>query len=82
MWTHGDWIAGVEYETGKADAVPGSPGLREWGWNPSIAYNVNANLQMTLGWQYLHFHQSSGVFYNGRSEIGMNAAYLHANFQI
>ena len=82
MWTRGNWIAGVEYETGRADAVPGSPSLREWGWNPSIAYNVNANLQMTLGWQFLHFRQGTGVFYNGKSEIGMNAVYLHANFQI
>ncbi|HEY4123662.1 MAG TPA: porin [Rhizomicrobium sp.] len=82
MWTRGDWIAGVEYETGRADAVPGSPGLRERGWNPSVSYNVNANLQMTLGWQYLHFDQSSGTFYNSKSEISMNAAYLHANFQI
>lgn len=82
MWAHGGWIAGIEYETGKADAVPGSPGLHEWGWNPSVAYNVDANLQMTLGWQYLHFNQSSGTFYNGKSDIGMNAVYLHANFQI
>lgn len=82
MWTKGAWLAGVEYETGKADAVPGSPRLRERGWNPSLSYNVNTNLQMTLGWQYLHFDQGSGVFYNGKSEIGMNAGYLHANFQI
>lgn len=82
MWTHGDWLAGIEYETGTAEAVPGSPTLRERGWNPSVAYNVNANLQMTLGWQYLHFHQSAGVFYNGKPGIGMRAAYLHANFQI
>jgi len=82
MWTSGNWIAGVEYETGIADAVPGSPRLREWGWNPSVAYNVDANLQLTLGWQYLHFSENSGAFYNGKPEIGMNAAYLHANFQI
>lgn len=82
MWTKGDWIAGVEYETGIADAVPGAPRLNEWGWNPSIAYNVTANLQLTLGWQYLHFSRSTGAFYNGRPTIGMNAAYLHANFQI
>lgn len=82
MWTKGDWIAGVEYETGKADAVPGSPTLHEWGWNPSVAYNANANLQLTFGWQFLHFRQNTGTFYTGRSWIGMHAFYLHANFQI
>jgi hypothetical protein len=82
MWTAGDWIAGVEYENGIADAVPGAPRLRERGWNPSIAYNMNQNLQLTLGWQYLHFSQSSGVFYNGDSKIAMHAAYLHMNVQI
>ena len=82
MWVNGPWTAGVEYETGKADAVPGSPTLRESGWNPSVAYAVNANLSLTLGWQCLHFDESSGVFYDGKSSIDMNAAYLHANFQI
>lgn len=82
MWTVGDWVSGVEYETGVADAIPGLPRLRERGWNPSVAYNATANLQLTLGWQYLHFSQSSGTFYNGSSRIGMNGAYLHANFQI
>jgi hypothetical protein len=82
MWTRGPWIAGVEYETGKADAIPGAPALREWGWNPSVAYAVNSNLQLTLGWQYMHFSQSSGLFYNGKPAVGMNALYLHANFQI
>jgi hypothetical protein len=81
-WSKGDWSAGVEYETGTADAVPGAPRLREWGWSPSVAYNANKNLQITLGWQYLQFRQSAVLFYNGKSAVGMHAAYLHAEFQI
>ncbi|MBS0277403.1 MAG: porin [Proteobacteria bacterium] len=82
VWSKGDWSAGVEYETGIADAVPGAPRLREWGWNPSLAYSANTNLQITLGWQYLHFGQSSGLFYNGKSGVGMQAFYLHGEFKL
>lgn len=82
VYSFGSWIAGVEYETGIADAVLGQPALHENGWNPSVAYAVNANLLLTLGWQELHFRQSSGVFYNGKPSIGMDAAYLHANINI
>jgi hypothetical protein len=82
VYAFGPWIAGVEYETGIADGVLGQPTLHQNGWNPSIAYAVNANLQLTLGWQYLHFRQSTGVFYNGKPSIGMDAAYLHANINI
>jgi hypothetical protein len=35
-----------------------------------------------LGWQYLHFRQSAGDFYNGKPSIGMDAVYLHANINI
>jgi hypothetical protein len=82
VYTMGPWIAGVEYETGIADGVLGQPTLHENGWNPSVGYTVNANLQLTLGWQYLHFRQSAGDFYNGKPSIGMDAVYLHANINI
>jgi hypothetical protein len=82
VYTCGPWIAGVEYETGIADGVLGQPTLRENGWNPSVAYVVNSNLQLTLGWQELHFRESAGDFYNGKPSIGMDATYLHANINI
>lgn len=82
VYTAGPWITGVEYETGIADGVLGQPTLHENGWNPSVGYTVNSNLQLTLGWQYLHFRQSAGTFYNGKPSVGMDAAYLHANFNI
>ncbi|HWA29714.1 MAG TPA: porin [Rhizomicrobium sp.] len=78
----GPWTVGFEYETGTADAAFGAPALKESGWNPSVGYAVTANLQMTLGWQALHFHRDAGVFYNGKSAVDANGAYLHANFQI
>jgi hypothetical protein len=82
VYTTGQWIAGIEYETGMADGGLGLQGLRESGWNPSLAYAVITNLQLTLGWQYLQFRESAGNFYNGKPSIAMNAFYLHAAFQI
>ncbi len=82
VYTNGPWIAGIEYETGMADGAPGLPALRESGWNPSVAYAMNANLQLTLGWQDLHFRESVGNFYNGKPSIAMDALYLHAAVQI
>ena len=80
--TQGAWIAGAEYESGTADKELGLAGIRERGWQPSIAYVMNANLQWTLGYQHLHFREGIGAFYNGKPRVGMNATYLHANFQI
>jgi hypothetical protein len=82
VYTFGPWIAGVEYETGIADGVLGQPTLHENGWNPSVAYVVNSNLQLTLGWQTLHFRESARDFYNGKPSVGMDAVYLHANINI
>ncbi len=78
----GPWLAGVEYETGTADGAPGLPGLTERGWSPSVAYMATPNLQLTLGYQDLQFHRQTGDFYNGKPSIGMDAVYLHANFQL
>ena len=82
VYNLGAWSAGVEYETGMADGVLGMPGLKENGWNPSISYAVNSNIQLTAGWQYMHFRESTGTFYNGNPSIGMNAFYLHTNITI
>ncbi|MGN6515098.1 MAG: porin [Rhizomicrobium sp.] len=81
-YTAGPWIAGMEYETGTADGAFGQPRLTERGWSPSVGYAVNGNLQLTLGWQALRFSRGAGAFYNGKSRAGLNAAYLHTNFQI
>lgn len=78
----GPWIAGIEYETGSADGVSGAPDLSESGWSPSVGYTVTANLQMTLGWQAMHFRRGAGVFYNGKPAVDADGAYLHTNFQI
>ena len=82
VYAAGPWIAGLEYEVGIADGVLRQPTLHENGWNPSVAYTVNTNLLLTLGWQELHFRQSTGDFCNGKPSIGMDAVYLHANFNI
>ncbi|HXM00177.1 MAG TPA: porin [Rhizomicrobium sp.] len=80
--TKGPWIVGAEYDTGRADEHPGLPGLAENGTEASVGYVVNSNLQLTLGWQRLHFERGTGVFYNGESEVAGNAVFLHTALHI
>jgi hypothetical protein len=80
--TSGPWIGGLEYSTGGADAEATLPALHRIGYEPSIAYVVNSNLQLTLGWQFLRFTRSEGDFYSGAAAIRMQAAFLHVAFQI
>jgi hypothetical protein len=81
-YTKGPWILGVEYDAGSADAHIGEPSLRENGTEASLGYVVNSNLQLTLGWERLHFERGSGVFYNGEPDVAGNAAFLHAGLHV
>lgn len=80
--SYGAWIAGLEYANARADQQTSLPGLSETGWEPSVAYVVNANLQLTLGWQHLFFKRSEGVFYNGQPSVAMEAGFLHALLKV
>ncbi len=80
--TKGPWIAGFEYSDAVAGREPGLPALHETGYQPALGYVVNANLQLTLGWQYLRFTRDSGTFYNGKPEISLEAAFLHLQFHV
>jgi outer membrane protein OmpU len=80
--TKGPWIAGLEYDDGAADAHASLPSLKENGAEASIGYVVNSNLQLTLGWEHLHFERGSGLFYNGEPQVGGDAAFLHAGFHV
>ena len=49
----------------------------------SLGYQINTNLQATVGWQELDYDQKGGgVFYNGAPQIDMNAAFLHLKFKV
>jgi len=81
-YTTGPWILGVEHDDGAADGHVGLPSLKENGDEASLGYVVNSNLQLTLGWERLHFERGSGAFYDGEPEVAGDAAFLHAGFHV
>jgi hypothetical protein len=81
-YTKGDWSLGLEYDKGSADPHPGLPGLTETGEQASVGYAVDANLQLTLGWEHMHFDRDTGTFYNGAPQVGGDAVFLHAQFHV
>ncbi len=81
-YTRGDWSFGLEYDRGHADAHPGLPALDESGEEISAGYAVNTNLQLTLGWQHMHFETSTGAIYAGLPRVGADAGFLHAYVHI
>ncbi|MGD0191557.1 MAG: porin [Rhizomicrobium sp.] len=80
--TKGPWIAGFEVSDGIAGREQNLPRLHETGFEPSIAYVVNSNLQLTLGWQHLDFGRDTGDFYNRKPDVSMQAVFLHMQFHV
>lgn len=78
----GKWSAGVEYETGKADAHPALPQLNETGYEASVSYQLNFQTQITAGWQHMRFTRSSGAFYDALSRVNGDAFFLHTAFRV
>jgi hypothetical protein len=78
--TTGPWIAGFEFIDGLADPEAGHPRLSETGYEPSLGYVVNSNLQLTLGWQRLRLNRDAiaGV----ESDTALNAVFLHADLHV
>lgn len=82
MATYGSFVGGFELINGTADGTLGSPTLGVHGYQASLAYVLNSNLQLTGGWQQLDYARDAGVFYNGAPKIGMNAGYLLLDFHV
>ncbi len=80
--TKGPWIAGFEYAAGKADDAAARPAFDERGFEASLGYVVNSNLQLTAGWQTLRFRRDRGAFFNGGSSIDVDAEFLHLKFHV
>jgi hypothetical protein len=78
----GKWSAGLEYETGDAPAHLLLPEIQETGYEASVAYQINQQLQLTGGWQHMRFTRSSGAFYDGLSRVDGDAFFLHTAFRV
>ena len=81
--TDGKWIAGVEYGNGVAKevAIAGLPRLGLNGAQASLGYVFSPSLRLSGGWQHLTYGRNSGVFFNGASQLRMDAIYLHLNLK-
>jgi outer membrane protein OmpU len=77
--TYDSWAGGFEYSTGTAD---GSPRLGVDGYETTIGYRINANLQLSGGWQHLSYRRDSGAFFNGDDRISMDAEFIHLKFHV
>ncbi len=80
--TYDSWILGGEFATGSADGSLGLPTLGVHGYEASLGYVINSNMQITGGWQQWRYGRNAGVFYNGAAKIVMDAGFLHLNFHI
>lgn len=76
--SRGSWSLGGEFGTGSADGALGLPTLGVHAYEVDAGYAVNGNLQLSAGWQQLHYGRDVGVFYNGAPKIQMDAVFLHA----
>ncbi|MEJ1967879.1 MAG: hypothetical protein WDN03_04455 [Rhizomicrobium sp.] len=80
--SYGSWSLGGELGNGTADGSLGDPSLGINGYMVDAAYAVNTNLQLSGGWQQLHYSRDIGTFYNGAPRIVMDAVFLHAVMNI
>jgi hypothetical protein len=80
--TMGKWIAGFEYSEGIADAEAAMPRLDLSGYEISGAYTINDNMQLTVGYQHQRFTRRSGVFYDGRGALDLDAGFLYLQFHV
>ena len=78
---HNQWMAGVEYSNGVADAVAGLPRLGLNGLEASLGYRISDSIQVSSGWQHQSYSRSAGLFFNGAPQLKMDAVYLHLNLR-
>ena len=79
--TYKDWMAGLEYSNGVADAVAGAPRLGQNGLEASLGYTVSSSASISSGWQHLTYERVSGSFFNGLPQLKLYAFYLHVNLK-
>jgi len=83
--TDNQWMAGLEYGNGVADAVTGlgfnGARLGLNGLETSLGYRVSDSVQVSTGWQHQSYSRSSGLFFNGAPQLKMDAVYLHVNLK-
>ena len=76
-----DWMAGLEYSNGVADAVAGAPRLGQNGLEASLGCTISSSASISSGWQHVSYTRPSGAFFNGLPQLKLDAFYLHVNLK-
>jgi hypothetical protein len=79
--TYNQWMAGLEYGNGVADAVANLPRLALNGMEASVGYRLSDSIQMSAGWQRQSYSRGTGLFFNSAPQLKMDAVYLHLNLR-
>jgi hypothetical protein len=79
--TYKKWMVGLEYGAGVADAVAGLPRLGLSGLETSLGYRISDSVHVSTGLQHLSYSRSNGLFFNGASQLKLDAVYLHLNLK-
>jgi hypothetical protein len=79
--TRGEWIAGLEYGNGVADAVAALPRLGLNGLEASVGYRASDSIQISAGWQHQTYSRGNGSFFNGAPQLKLDAIFLHLNLK-
>jgi hypothetical protein len=73
------WLVGAEFSFANVD---GPVNYEIKGFQVSAGYKVNANMQLSIGWQHYNYSRNVGAFYNGLPEIGMDGAFLALSYTL
>jgi hypothetical protein len=79
--TRGEWMAGLEYGNGLADAAAALPRLGLNGLEASVGYRASDSIQISAGWQHQSYSRGNGSFFNGAPQLKLDAIFLHLNLK-
>jgi hypothetical protein len=82
MLSTGPWRVGAEYSRGDLDGLGALPNVNVSGYQLSAGFAVNANMQISAGWQWYDYDRSFGSFYNGARMIDMNAGFVTIGYAL
>lgn len=76
--TRGPFVLGWEFAAGRADAATPRPDIDEHGREIALGYVLNANVQLTTGWQGLGIRR--GAPFDDASDV--NAGFVRLQFRV
>jgi len=79
MAEKGSWLLGGEYSN--AD-VSGPVDFEMTSYQVAAGYRVNANLQLSFGWQWHYYRRDAGTFFNGSPMLDLNTGFLTLSYAL